>query len=266
MISFNEYYTKFLGIDKEKFNKGKNVFISEYRDQPLNKQYYYPFIISDYYGILICSVSNEYFDIAEAYFDGTEESINTIVETLKQIDKSFRVRKMHRFSYNIDEESTLTNNELDINLCSVRQISNNSTLYSNEDAQNHSLEQLKAKPLTHELIKNIKLSGISIEDYIKRNKEKLDSKREYVVVKNDKIASRAFISEIYEGGGNIVVFTNEEHRNNGYGKDVVKGCLGWCFNENILPIYLVEDGNKPSLNIPISLNFKKQAIEFIISK
>lgn len=63
-----------------------------------------------------------------------------------------------------------------------------------------------------------------------------------------------------------MVFTKEEYRKNGYGKAVVKGCIEWCLKKDILPIYLVEDINKPSLNIPLSLNFVKQTEEFIISK
>lgn len=235
MISFDEYYSKFLGIDKELLLKGKRVFISEYRDKPLNKKYFYPFIISNYYGQLVCSVSKEYYHIANKGFNGTEESINRILDELKQLDQSFRVRKMQRFSYNIDKDNSI-------------------------------LAEHIAIPLTEESIKNIDLKGISHEDYIKRNKEALDLELEYVVTKDNKIVSRAFISDIYENGGNIVVFTKDEYRNNGYGKEVVKGCIKWCIKKDILPIYLVEDSNKPSLRIPLSLNFIKQADEFIISK
>lgn len=235
MIGFDEYYSKFLGIDKELLAQGKRVFLSEYRDKPLNKKYFYPFIISNYYGQLVCSVSNKYFNIADKYFDGTEESISTIVDELKQIDQSFRVRKMHRFSYNIDKNNGI-------------------------------LVEYRAIPLTEESIKNIELKAISHEEYIRRNKEALDLGLEYVVTKDNRIASRAFISDIYINAGNIVVFTKEEYRNNGYGKDVVKGCIEWCLKKDILPIYLVEDSNKPSLSIPPALNFTKQADEFIISK
>lgn len=235
MISFDEYYSKFLGIEKELLSQGKRVFISEYRDKPLNKKYFYPLIISNCYGKLACSVSNKYVDIAYKYFDGTEDSINRIVEDLRKIDESFRVRKMHRFSYNIENACNILTNHI-------------------------------ATPLTQESIKSIKLTGISHEDYIKINKEALDSGVEHVIIKDNRIASRAFISDIYVNAGNIVVFTKDEYRNNGYGKEVVKGCIEWCFKKDILPIYLVEESNKPSLNIPLALNFIKQADEFIISK
>lgn len=166
MISFDEYYSKFLGIDKELLSQGKRVFISEYRDKPLNKKYFYPFIISNYYGQLVCSVSNKYFYIADKCFDGTEDSVNRIVEELRKIDESFRVRKMSRFSYNIDKACNILTKHI-------------------------------ASPLTQE---SIKLTGISHEDYIKRNKEALNSALEHVIIKEDTIASRAFISDIYKCG------------------------------------------------------------------
>lgn len=232
MVSFHEYYNEFVGLTDEYLNQGIKVVQSEYRDKPLNKKYYYPFIITNYYGNLICSVSKEYLHIANKYFDGTEDSINKIVDKLKKEDSSFRVRKMHRFSYE-----------------------------NNKELKHYSI------PLTYDIVETMNFNGsISKEGYRQRNKDIIESKRKHVIMDNSKIVSSAFISDIYEQGGNIVVFTDEEYRCKGYGKDVVKGCLDWCIKEDILPIYLVEDSNKASLTIPLNLGFKHQAEEFIISR
>jgi len=106
----------------------------------------------------------------------------------------------------------------------------------------------------------------NFEEYIKRKEIIFKEGRQFIVEENNKIASIGFISEVRCGGGNIVVMTKEDYRGKGYGKEVVKACINWCIENNIIPIYLVEDSNIISKKIPQRLGFEKVAEEFIISE
>ncbi|GAA0785833.1 GNAT family N-acetyltransferase [Hathewaya limosa] len=62
-----------------------------------------------------------------------------------------------------------------------------------------------------------------------------------------------------------MVYTNEQYRNRGYGKQVTTGILNWCIENNVLPIYLVDEKNTYSIKLAESLGFKIKSKEIVVS-
>lgn len=223
-MRFREYYNKYLGITNEE----DSIFLSEFRNEPINEKYYYPVIISDYYGKLKCSVAEEYFN-----FHGTIDDVYRVFNNFKSIDEGYRLREMKRFVY--------TGTKMQVE---------------------------KSIRLTMDIMDELKFNYDSSgrKEYVNRKSKILNDGRQYVIIDSNSIASLGFISDIQCGGGNIVVSTIEGHRGKGYGKDVVRACVNWSLENNILPIYLVETTNKSSVAIAESLGFQYMCREFIISK
>ncbi|GKX29491.1 hypothetical protein SH1V18_19710 [Vallitalea longa] len=233
MFRFDEYYLGYLGINSSNIMKNIIVVKSEYREMPLNGKYLYPIIFVEYNRYIVCSCSYEFFNICKDKFDGTIESIYSIFKVLNQNGNYYRLRKMRKYS--IDEITSIKYYTV-------------------------------ANTLTEDIIRSLSFNtNINIEDYIIRKKAILLEKRQFVIIKYNRIASTAFISDIYNGGGNIVVFTNDDYKRHGYGKEVVKACINWCVKNNIIPIYLVEESNSSSIKLAESLNLKLKSIEWVIS-
>jgi len=232
MSRFEVYYNKFLGVDKNERTKHR-VVESEYRDMPLNKKYFYPIIISKFDNNMICSCSSQFISICKSKFDGTIESISNILEVMNMNDSHYRLRRMRRYS-----------------------IENSNVVYDT-----------KADVLTENIIRKVNFKEIEDkEKYIRGKQNILQEKRQFGVLKDDSIASTAFISEIYSSGCNIVVYTSPNYRKEGYGKEVVKACINWCQQNNLLPIYLVEEDNINSIKLAESLALELKSHEWIISK
>lgn len=63
-----------------------------------------------------------------------------------------------------------------------------------------------------------------------------------------------------------MVYTSPNYRKKGYGKEVVKACINWCQQNNLLPIYLVEEENTNSIKLVESLGLELKSHEWIISE
>jgi RimJ/RimL family protein N-acetyltransferase len=232
MSRFEEYYNRFLGLSKNEITKHM-VVESEYRDMPLNQKYFYPIIISKFDSYMVCSSSSQFLSICNSKFDGTIESISNILEVMNMNGNHYRIRKMRRYS-----------------------IENSSRIYDT-----------KADTLTENMFRKVNFSGIEDkEKYIRGKQNILHEQRQFVVLKDNSIASTAFISDIYSSGCNIVVYTPPNYRQEGYGKEVVKACINWCKENKLLPIYLVEEGNLSSIKLAESLALDLKSHEWIISE
>lgn len=232
MSRFEVYYNKFLGVNKDEITKDI-VYESKYRDMPLNKRYYYPVIISKFNNNMICSCSSQFASICRDNFDGTMESFLRILEAINITGSHYRLRKMRRYS-----------------------IKDSNIVYTS-----------KADILTEDIIRKVNFKEIEDkEKYITRKQDILEEKRQFGVLKDNNIASTAFISDIYCGGCNIVVYTSPNYRKEGYGKEVVKACINWCQQNNLLPIYLVEEDNVSSIKLVESLGLELKSHEWIISE
>ena len=232
MSRFEVYYNGFLGVSKNEITKHM-IVESEYRDMPLNKKYFYPIIITKLDSYMVCSSSSQYIGICKSKFNGTIESISNIVEVMNMDGNHYRIRKMRRYS-----------------------IENSSRIYDT-----------KADILTGNMIRKVKFDGIEDkEKYILEKQNILYEQRQFVVLKGNTIASTAFISDIYSSGCNIVVYTPPNYRQEGYGKEVVKACVNWCQENNLLPVYLVEEENLSSIKLVESLALDLKSHEWIISE
>lgn len=232
MTRFEEYYNKFLGLNKNEITEHM-VFESKYRDMPLNNKYFYPIIISKFNDRMICSCSSKLASMCISSFDGSMESISNILKVMNIDDNKYRLRKMRRYS--IESPYVLFDTKADI--------------------------------LTEDIIRKVNFQGIEDkENYIRKKENILQEKRQFFILKDGNIAATAFISEVYSRGCNIVVYTSPNYRKQGYGKEVVKACINWCHQNNLLPIYLVEEENTNSIKLVESLGLQLKCHEWIISE
>lgn len=232
MSKFEEYYNVFLGVNNNERTEHM-VFESKFRDMPLNNKYFYPIIISKFNDRMICSCSSKFATTCKSNFDGTMESILSILKAMGSNDNKYRLRKMRRYS--IERPGALFDT--------------------------------KAEVLTEDIIRKVNFQEIEDkESYIRRRENILQEKRQFFMLKDGNIAATAFISEVYSSGCNIVVYTSPNYRKKGYGKEVVKACINWCQQNNLLPIYLVEEENANSIKLVESLGLELKSHEWIISE
>jgi len=227
-----EHYLEFLGIDENKVMDGEVVFSSEFRDLPLNQNYFYPIIATEYFGGYIYSTSDKHYSMVKELVSVHGDNIENFYEAFNVNNNEYRLRKMYRYSY--DDKT---------------------------------LHDTRSRTMTFEDIKYIGVkTDEEHEQYIKRKKEVLEAGRQFIIEEKGKIKAIGLISEIRCGGGNIVVATMKGYRGNGYAKEVVKGCINWCIEHDVIPVYLVEDTNEISKKIPLSLGFNFITTEWIISE
>lgn len=92
----------------------------------------------------------------------------------------------------------------------------------------------------------------------------INTKMVYIVPNDNKIASVAFVSDIYDNGANIVVSTNKEQRKKGYGKMVVSSVTNSILERGFLPIYFVNINNEASINLAKALEYENMALEIVV--
>jgi predicted GNAT family acetyltransferase len=125
----------------------------------------------------------------------------------------------------------------------------------------------KVLKLTKEILMNHlhDESELVKEEIWNRKKDEIEQGRQYVILSKNKIVSYCKISDICYGGGNIVVYTNENYRNLGYGKQVLQATINWCIANNILPVYWVWDKNLASIALAKSLGFQIKSEEIVVA-
>jgi len=239
-VDFKKYYNDYLGIDEKQFKSGKRVFSSVQRNVPLNFQYVYKMIATVLEDSVVFSIAPEFYNSFTKFINGKNiESLKQVIEVSHDFFQSklndFKVRQVYRLT--LKEENT-------------------TNLYNGQAIQ------LK-KSILFESNKNMNEKE-KIMIWNKRRKE-IEEGRKYVVLIENNIVSSAKISDIDFLGGNIAVFTDPKYRNQGYGKQVVKGCINWCLDKDILPIYLVDIENIPSVKLAESLGFEIKSTEVIVS-
>ncbi len=83
-----------------------------------------------------------------------------------------------------------------------------------------------------------------------------------VVIDESKIASQAYVSDMYAGAANIAVSTHEQFRSKGYAKEVVKSAVNYALRKNHLPLYLVREDNVASIRVAEALGFSFKSLEY----
>lgn len=240
---FNEYYSAFLDIDNAV--KINNIWYiqSSKRDIPLNREFFYPVILTRYNEKIYLSVSNKYYDVilnSIKDIDFTLLSNNEIICIFQKIFSNildeFEVKEMYRMCKDTKID-TLDSNAILLNDNTKQYFMN-----TGNKASDVIFKEKKWKEL-----KNI-----------------LDSEMIYIVPNDNKIASMAFTSDIYNKGANIVVSTGKEYRRKGYGKMAVASLTNSILEKEFLPIYFVNVNNEASINLAKSLGYETMALEIVV--
>lgn len=226
-ISFNDYYLNYLGLKNNFIHSNKKIIIikSVFRDYPINRKFFYPLISTEYQGKEIFSCSQK-LNIPKA----TSKEHLQFNEILNR-NPDLLQKYMYRFTKERDNEKRKTSSQL----------------------------------LTKTLIDKIEFNSTAEKEiFLERKKAIITQKRQYVLIKNKTIISTAFLSDIYCQGANIVVYTNPNFWGRGYGREVVRNCINWCFENNLIPVYLVNKENKASIKLALSLKFKLKCKERVL--
>ena len=233
-LFWNSYY-KYLEIkDDEKICLRK-------RKEIINNKFHYPIIISFMNNRIFYSVEKNYYknfvkDININIMINKKEIKNYIKILLQNKMQNFRIKEMYRMYKNESKN--------DIDISRVISINN---------------EQKKEYFNSFKIIR---------DDVYKEKKWKEISKNNFLngIIKDNKIVSMGYISNINYGMGNIVIQTIEEYQNRGYGKMVVEKISQEALKNSILPIYWVENKNIASIKLAESLGFKKVVDEIVVSR
>lgn len=108
------------------------------------------------------------------------------------------------------------------------------------------------------------LSEVPLFDYkIDKSIIYIDEGRKYIMVEDNQMISYCKISDIHYGYGNIVVWTDENHRCKGYAKKLLILIINKCRAEGIEPLYLVNSQNYASIALARSIGFEICQTELI---
>lgn len=239
MNNIEYYYNNFLGLN----NINEKIVSCQNRDYILNNEFIYPLIFSKYNENKYFSISPKFYEKFIKFtnnknvYDLKEEELIEIIEKffIENYEKNFEIKKMYR-------------------------------MYNNSIKYNNSIS-LKLDINTKEYFMNTGKKAVDREYKEKKWLEFINgsyNEYSYFVPYNDKIASLAFVSNIYFNGANIVVSTDQQYRNKGYGKAVVASLCNSLTENEILPIYWVNIDNIPSIRLAKNLNFHTFAEEIVV--
>ena len=82
---------------------------------------------------------------------------------------------------------------------------------------------------------------------------------------NTEFVSIGYVSDIHYNAGNIIIYTIDNFRNNGYGKAIVSAICKECRINNIIPIYWVEKNNYSSIKLASAVGFKINNKEIVFA-
>lgn len=227
---FDEYYYKYLD-----YNDKSSFFCSKNDNFKVNG-FIYPMIISYYKDNIICSVSSKYYGSVKNNLEFDKnvfEMEKYLTDFFSKTDENFIIQRMKRMSKIKDANISIS----DVT-CINEEHKNfffNSFVYNKDEEY----KQLKWE----KLLKNIYINGI---------------------IKDNKIVSLGFVSNINCGGANIVIQTIEGYRNKGYGKMIVEKISRDVLKDGILPIYWVNEQNTCSIKLAESLGFETQVLETVV--
>ena len=242
MVDFQKFYNSFLGIDK---NNSAEVISCERRNEPFC-------LVFKQLLIMTQIDNNKYYSIAPQFFLEFKNNYNPSNKAMNpddyllEIDNTF-CNFMDRYSINKNYRLSYPENYISKTKLSEKVV----TL-------NDSNKELYFKLLGK---RGIKFK----ENQWSRLKQLIEEERYYILIDNNEIAAYSFLSNIDNGGANIVVVTLPKYRRKGYGKAVVTKSTEWCLKNELIPIYLVDQSNTASINLAKSLGFETMSEEIIIS-
>lgn len=237
--AFKSYYYNYMGILIKDLKKGRTIFSCNQRKKPINSAYFQPLIITKIDDINIFSISPEFYEEFANYIEfykniEFEELLSVTKIYFEQRLEKYSIRKMYRMVLDhVSEEFLVPDNVVKV----TKEI----------------------------LMKNIESASSQDKDQIwKRKKDEILEGRQYAILDGHKIVSYCKVSDIDYGGGNLTVYTNENHRGKGYGKATALGAISWCIENQIISVYWVDEKNMASIALAKSLGFKVIAEEIVV--
>lgn len=94
----------------------------------------------------------------------------------------------------------------------------------------------------------------------------IDEVMKFVAKKDGNIISYCKISDVNNGFGNVVVYTDEPNRKQGYATYLLSLLLAKCKELNICPMYVVDKNNITSINLANRMGFSVVSEEIVASK
>jgi len=239
----DKYYHDFLDIDKSKKINNCYYISTTNRNKVLNKEYYYPLIIAKYNNKRYISVSDKHSQEFLKYIKNydilnlSEKNIYELINNyFKNIFNLFKIKTMYR----LYKDKKI-------------KIDNNNSMLLSENTKEYFLNTGKKS-----INKEYKEKMWNEMKYL------IDNDLVYIVPRDKKIVSMAYISDTYNNGANIVVNTDEKYRNLGYGKNTVTMVVNTTIDKKYLPIYFVNKENVSSIKLAESLGFKYISEEIVL--
>lgn len=229
---FEEYYYKFLG-----YNENENIVCSENRESRVNI-FSYPIIIAFYKNKIIYSISPKYYVelktvIGDKKFKDRYEIINFLNEFFEKRNENISFQEMKRM---------IKTKKSDIDISEVVLIDEKyKEEYCNSFERHNELEY-----------KEKKWNKIKFYKYING------------IIKDAKIVSLGFVSDINYNGANIVIQTKEKYGRKGYGRAIVEKISRDLLKNDIIPIYWVNTENKASMQLAKHLDFEEFSTELVV--
>lgn len=225
-MHFDLFYKEFIG-----FNDKNYISSCIQRTKPLNENFYYPFIKTLYKNKVYISASPEIHEkIKESGED--DKDIFVFLKYIQMRHPSAKIKKFLRFSG-----------------AHLRPDYHGDAVIFREEH----------KPFFMRSGKN--LDPDFKEKKWQQLKPYLEQQHFFAVLKDNKMVSSCKISDICGRGANLIVYTDENYRQKGYGKQVVHLAAEQCLLQNLIPIYFAEENNTASIHLARSLNFELKAEE-----
>jgi RimJ/RimL family protein N-acetyltransferase len=248
--NFATYYRGFLDIPSGTDLGNENIFCSEQRACPFASDFKHYLVATSYFNdSIVFSVAPEFYQDFKNYIPESLplELNRPLIDLIDnffeaKIPSFYSLRTMCRFSF-------LNNTPLPQLANQVRPLSS-----SHQDQEAY-LHFISPRPRGSKFLDRLWAKKIPI----------VEEGRLFVCFQDGQILSYAEISDIDYQGANVVVETKSNYRNQGLGKAVVSRAIEWCRNNALIPIYWVEERNAASISLAISLGFKLESTEIVVS-
>jgi len=241
MSRVDEFYLKYLGVNRQELAEGERIFSCPLRGTREYKALddVHHLIVSVYKDSLIHSINpamiKAYRSFAPKHL--SENLLELVDKAFCKASNSFGHGICYSFKYSIDASfpeclgvTVLTARHRRI-IEEVNRVEPNS-LFTDE----------MWKILCNQWIKNA---------------------TSFAVIKENMIVSYSVITDFHFGAVNIVVWTHPEHRENGYGSMCVRQSVNRCNENNWLPIFMVTSLNTASIGLAEKLGFRRFSKEII---
>ncbi len=243
MCDFRKHYIEYLGINSDDFEEGARIFYKEIRNMAYPGYFFYNMIISSYKAQTVITIHPEFSkrftseELVSLLKLDREDILQYLRNKFNDLQKGAFVSRMYRYS--------VTSDEL------MRSIDKEAVLFTKQ-----------MKPFFY---KRFEKAGKEIADYHWKESQILfEKKRSFICCSDVEYFSMSHITNIIDNGGNIAVGTNSRYRVRGYGKATVIKAVEWCFKNSVVPVYLVDSANEPSIKLAESLGMTRKADEIVV--